>query len=237
MNNDKLKSNDVDKGVALIKGITGAIPFIGPMIAEIVGEIIPNQRIDRMSQLLSILDSKLSKLEITQEELKQKMTEESYINLLEDGMWQAARASSYERKEYIASILANGISNDNLHELEENILLALLSQLNDNEIIILYSYTMRSRNDQDFREEHENVLMKPLAHMGSNREEIDKATIYDTYREKLVNLNLLHREFKKPKKGEFPEFDEKTGMIKASGYKLTSLGRLFLRYIDMPDEF
>jgi hypothetical protein len=31
----------------------------------------------------------------------------------------------------------------------------------------------------------------------------------------------------------FPEFDEKTGMIKASGYEITSLGKLFLKYIDI----
>lgn len=237
MDNKDLNSNDVDKGVLLLKGITGAIPFIGPMIAEIVGEIIPRQRMDRMSELLHILNEKLSRLEISQDELSQKMKEEPYVNLLEEGMWQAARSSSSERKEYIASLLANGISSENLHEAEENILLEILSQLNDNEIIILYSYTMQVRRDSEFQRQHENILMKPLVHMGSNQEEQDKAAIYDTYRGKLVNLNLLRREFKKPKRGELPEFDEKTGMIKASGYSLTPLGRLFLKYIDMPDEF
>jgi len=237
MDNKDLNSNDVDKGVLLLKGITGAIPFIGPMIAEIVGEIIPKQRIDRMHELLHILNEKFSRLEISQEELSHKMKEEPYVNLLEEGMWQAARSSSSERKEYIASLLANGISNENLHELEENILLLILSQMNDNEIIILYSYTMRVRRDSEFHEQHEDILTEPLAHMGSNQEELDKATIYDTYRGKLVRLNLLRRDFKKPKRGELPEFDEKTGMMKASGYSLTPLGKLFLKYIDMPDEF
>ncbi len=31
--------------------------------------------------------------------------------------------------------------------------------------------------------------------------------------------------------------DEKTGMIKATGYSLTPLGRLLLKYINMPDEY
>lgn len=237
MGNKDLNSNDVDKGVLLLKGITGTIPFIGPMIAEIVGEIIPRQRIDRMHELLHILNEKLSKLEISQEELSHKMKEEPYVNLLEEGMWQAARSSSAERKKYIASLLANGISNENLHELEENVLLLILSQMNDNEIIILYSYTILVKRDPEFHKQHEDILTKPLAHLGSNQEELDKATIYDTYRGKLVRLNLLHRTFKKPKRGDLPEFDEKTGMMKASGYSLTPLGRLFLKYIDMPDEF
>ena len=38
--------------------------------------------------------------------------------------------------------------------------------------------------------------------------------------------------FKKPKRGELPEFDEKTGMVKVGGYEITSLGRLLLRSID-----
>jgi hypothetical protein len=44
-------------------------------------------------------------------------------------------------------------------------------------------------------------------------------------------LGLLKIRFNKPNKGEVPEFDEHTGMIKAQGYDITSLGELFLRSI------
>jgi hypothetical protein len=33
-------------------------------------------------------------------------------------------------------------------------------------------------------------------------------------------------------KGELPDFDERTGRIKANGYKVTALGKLLLRLID-----
>jgi hypothetical protein len=39
--------------------------------------------------------------------------------------------------------------------------------------------------------------------------------------------------YRKSKKGDMPEFDEKTGMVKASGNSITHLGRLLLRSIDL----
>jgi hypothetical protein len=236
---NSLNSNDVDKGVALIKGITGAIPLIGPMVAEIMGEIIPHQRTDRMKEFLQILDERLGKLEISQDELNLKMKEESYINLFEEGLWQSARSSSTMRKEYIASMLANGISYESLEKIEGNILLSLLGQLSDNEIITLFSYTQKCRilgGNDEFTERHKDILRRPNTYVGSSQEDRDKETMYDTYREKLVRLDLIKRTFKEPKKGQLPEFDKKTGMIKTKGYQLTSLGRIFLKYIDMEEE-
>ena len=237
MDNKDLNSNDVDKGVLLLKGITGAIPFIGPMIAEIVGEIIPKQRIDRMHELLHILNEKFSRLEISQEELSHKMKEEPYVNLLEEGMWQAARSSSSERKEYIASLLVSGLTDEALSDIQQGVLLSLLKELNDIEILKLYQYTRVARGDKEFQEKYQLMLAGPHAHMGSGTDTLDQSTIHNTYKEKLIRLNLLKREYKKPKRGESPEFDEKTGMIKEKSVSLTSLGRLFLKYIDMGDEF
>jgi hypothetical protein len=45
-------------------------------------------------------------------------------------------------------------------------------------------------------------------------------------------LGLLRRRFKTFKKGEVPEYDDKTGMIKAVGHEITPLGRLLLKSID-----
>lgn len=84
----------------------------------------------------------------------------------------------------------------------------------------------------EFWAKHGDALKEPTAYMGSSQEEIDKNTVFQTHKIHLTNLGLLKPRFKKPKRGELPEFDEKTGMIKASGYDSTSLGRLLLRSID-----
>ena len=235
---EDLAENETDALVAYTKGGLGAIPYFGTLFGEVASQIIPNQRIDRISKFVIILESKLKKLQFTVEELKQKIQKEEYVNLFEEGVWQAARSSSQERKEYISSLLTNSLTDEAINEIQQGVLLSLLGDLNDNEVIILFGSSMRVRlgRESEFQKKHENVLMKPLVHMSSPQEELDIAAVYETYRGKLVNLNLLKRDFKKPKKGEVPEFDEKTGMIKATGYSLTPLGRLLLKYIDMPDE-
>jgi hypothetical protein len=50
----------------------------------------------------------------------------------------------------------------------------------------------------------------------------------------LVELGLLDLEYKRIAKGQSPEFDERTGRIKATGYKVTSLGKLLIRSIEQP---
>lgn len=48
-----------DYAVMLTKASIGALPVIGPLMTEVIGSIIPNQRIDRIAELARILDEKL----------------------------------------------------------------------------------------------------------------------------------------------------------------------------------
>jgi len=55
-----MSTKGTDISAIIGKGLLGAIPFVGPMAAEIVGAVIPNQRIDRIESLLTLLESKLA---------------------------------------------------------------------------------------------------------------------------------------------------------------------------------
>lgn len=234
---EDLAPNHTDFLTDYAKGGLGAIPYFGALFGEVIGQIIPNQRIDRIVTFLGILDKKFEQLKIEFAEIESKLRSEEYINLFEEGIWQAARSSSQERKEHIASLLANSLSDEALNEIQQGVLLSLLGELNDIEILILYQHTMKARYDKEFQEKYQDILNGPFAHLGADKETINQSTIHNTYKEKLIRLNLLKREYKALKKGEFPEFDDKTGMIKEKSISLTSLGRLILKYIDMPDEF
>ncbi len=218
------------------KGLLGAIPFVGPLAAEIVGAIIPNQRIDRIQSLLKLLESKIP--EEDRQKVEHRIISQESVDLFEDGFIQASRALSEERKEYIASLLKNSLTDDELKHIEYKRLLSILGELNDLEILILKSQAMyRGQPDYDeFWATHEDALEPPLALIGSTQVEFDKHTIYQTHKLHLVNIRLLEAKFKKQKMGEFPEFDYKTGMIKAQRYAITSLGRLLLRSIDQGGE-
>ena len=215
------------------KGLVGAIPFVGPLAAEIVGTIIPNQRIDRIESTLRLLESKI--LESDKEKVKQRIVTPEYVDLMEDGFWQTVRALSEERKDYIASLLKNSLTDDELKCIEYKRLIFILGELNDIEILILKSKSMErgTREYQEFYDAQKNSIawLIPID-SGATQEEKDRYAIYKTYNLHLTNLGLLKGRFKTLRKGDLPEFDQETGMIKATSYGITMLGRLLLRSID-----
>ena len=229
-----IETNRNDVIASLLKGYLGGLPVLGPAIAEIIGSLIPNQRIDRIAALLKSMESKFDPQE--KEKIEAKMLEEKSVDLMEDGFLQAARALSEERIDYIASLLKNSLTDEELEEIAYKKLLSILGELNDIEVLILKSYSLYGEKQQEFREKHKDILFKPRTYLGSSQEEIDKNAIYETYKAKLTYLGLLRIRFKKPNRGELPEFDEKTGMTKASGHDITSLGRLLVRSIDQDKE-
>ena len=222
--------------IAVILGKVGlsSIPTVGPLVAEIIGNLIPDLRFKRIFSLLEALESKIDPEE--KEKIEARMLEEKSVDLMEDGFLQAARALSEERIEHIASLLKNSLTDEDLERSAYKRLLFLLGEINDGEVIILKSYSMYGTEQQEFWENHREVLTAPVVYLGASQEEVDKNAIYETYKMNLTHLGLLRIRFKKPKRGEFPELDEKTGMVKASGYDITSLGRLLLRSIDQTED-
>lgn len=82
------KTTKKDVIVSLAKGVIGAAPFVGSLAAEVIENIIPNQRIDRIASFLEILDKKVAKLDHGR--IKAKFMNPGFIDLLEDGFfrWQ-----------------------------------------------------------------------------------------------------------------------------------------------------
>jgi len=221
-----------DLAAVLSKGVLGGIPFIGPMMAEIVGVTIPNQRIDRIESMLEILESKITDGE--KERIPLKINSEESIDLLEDSFIQTSRALSEERKEYIASLLKNSLTDDKLEHIEYKRLLSILGELNDVEIIILKSFVFRKGSEKGnlFWDKHKHILYRPLLTRTAPQDMVDKELIYDTHTAHMVRLGLLRINFRKPTRGELPKFDVNTGMIAAQSYDITELGILLLRSID-----
>lgn len=227
-----LDQSKTDVAIAVGMGTLGLLPYAGPILAEIVNQIIPNQRIDRISRFAEILDEQLQELD--KELLEQKMRTEEFVDLFEDGAFQAARALTDKRKDHIAALLKNSLSSEDLNHVQEKQLLSLLGQLNDAELVILkhFGLDMAPHEAEAFFEEHEETIRGPMVVMGSPQEDADRGAIHQTYRAHLRHLGLMRATYKKPKKGEMPEWDLKTGMIKAGSDRITPLGRLLLRHID-----
>jgi hypothetical protein len=228
-NDMTLDTNKTDYAVSITKGILGAIPVVGPLAAEVIGNLIPNQRIDRIKRLLNILEEKVKELD--KERLDNEFRKEEFIDLLEDGFYQAARALSKDRLEQISNLIANGLKEEDADYIRYKKFLSLLASLNDIEVMFLIMYGRFEMHDNSYMEKHIDVLRLKPATLGSSQEDIEKSIVQETYKSHLAELGLVRPRFEKPKKGEYPEFDEKTGKMKASGYELTPLGRMLLKYI------
>ena len=143
------------------------------------------------------------------------------------------RALSDDRKRYIAELVANGISGDEKDAIEAKRLLRILEQIDDDQVIVLCSYLLKYRDDDEFHNKHESVLKPIRASVNSQQDERDEGTMWELSRSQLQTLGLLRGRFKTPKKGESPEIDPKTGMLRATSRELSPLGRLLLRQMGL----
>ena len=123
--NMKNKMSDI----AVILGKVGlsSIPTVGPLVAEIIGNLIPDLRFKRIFSLLEALESKIDPEE--KEKIEARMLEEKSVDLMEDGFLQAARALSEERIEHIASLLKNSLTDEDLERSAYKRLLFLLGEI------------------------------------------------------------------------------------------------------------
>lgn len=85
-----IEQNEVDLAVSAWAVTLGYMPAIGPIVGELIRNLIPNQRHDRIADFLRILDTKLQSLE--EGFLKERMRTEEFIDLFEDGAYQASAA-------------------------------------------------------------------------------------------------------------------------------------------------
>ncbi len=226
---NELANNKTDYVIASAKAILGAFPA-GSILTELVGTIIPNQRIDRIAKFAEELDAKLSK-----DMIHLQLSDENFTDLLEEGLKQAARAITDERRQYISSIIANSISSDKIEFIESKQLLKILGELNDIEIIWLRSFMVETFSmDNEFYNKHENILNPIITHLGlsSDAPEFDKSTLQQNYKDHLVQLRLLESKYKIDRKTGQIGVD-RDGLLQISGYKITKLGRLLLKHIGL----
>lgn len=229
---DGLDNQTRDHLVALTRGAANAVPFVGGLLGELVTTIIPEQRQDRIVRYLRELGERMEKLESGIANAAMQNPEK--IDLIESGGYLSVRATSQERIEQIAEVVANGLTADDADIVRRKRLLALLGEIDDDEIAILAAYgqSYAGMNPQAW----ESIDRPSPPHLQAGRELIEANKLYDLGVERLLRLNLLERRLNL-KKGQVPEFDSKTGMPKGST-QISYLGRMLLRSmgVELPFE-
>lgn len=214
--------------VALTKAMLSLVP-LGSLFSELLTEFIPMQRRSRIEKYLHALELKLEGM--SKEAFAKKMADPQATDLFEEGGIQSARALSDERQHQIASVVAIGLTGDEVGTLQAKRVLKILSELDDLQILILSSKLEKNMHNDEFWEKHRKAVAGPTLYMKASKKEIEAAAIHNAARNELKRLGLLVQRFRSVRQGEIPELDEKTGMLKASSVDLTALGRMLLVHI------
>lgn len=226
---DVLRDNRNDHITASAKAFLGAVPFAGSLLAELAGVAIPNQRIDRVSRFASELDRRLAGVE--EEIVKKKWDEDRFLELAEEVVRQAARATSDERRAYLAEILADEMTREQLEENDRRHLLRMLGELNDVEVVWLRHYAGTSLLGwHEFQSLHADILeQKTFGSYPSDAERLAAWTLRDGYRSHLAQLGLLNQELSVGH-GNVPEMEWGGRQFRYS-YDISRLGIMLLEMI------
>ncbi|NRB55416.1 MAG: hypothetical protein HRU39_05455 [Salinicola sp.] len=229
---DGLGNNYRDVLAALGRGIAGAVPVAGGMLAEIVGAVIPGQRADRITAYLRALSERVDQMD---REIKENLGEHAEkIDLIEEGGYQAARATTQERIGMIVEAVTRGLSASETDVVRRKRLLVLLGELDEDEVALLNAYgqSYGSREGNPFA-----AIDRPRSPtLSSGQDELDRHELYQSGQDHLIRLKLLRKNFSSVKRGELPEFDRSTGEFKHR-VEVSPLGRLLLKEVGMPSPF
>ena len=198
-------------------------------MAEIIGFVVPNQRLDRITNFLKELDKRLTKIEVDRLE-HNKFS----LDLFEDGMYQAVKVLTESRNKYLANFLKRALDVDSDSYPTKKKLLNILQELTDKDIEILRSISIRW-----YQSTAKEYGVRPLtigevrALSEHQKSEYDHARVsFGLHIASLNRLNLVHIENRKiDPKFRNSYLDYNTGLPEVEDCKLTNIGKLLLENI------
>lgn len=229
---DRLEDDFRDQLVAIGKGAVSLVPLFGGPLGEILGKVVPNQRADRIASYLRALAQRIDEFEATVR--NDLASSKAKIDLIEEGGYQAVRATSEERIAQITEAVARGLAETDADVIRRRRLLVLLGELDEDELALLNAYG-RSYGGQD-RNAFGAISRPEPTHMTSSLVDRERERLYQAGKEHLLRLDLLKRNYGIVKKGQLPEFDSRKGDFRHS-VEISFLGRLLLKEIGMPTAF
>jgi hypothetical protein len=123
-----------ETGVAVVKGGLGAIPFVGSLLAELLGATVPNRRMNRVENMVNLMIAKDSGIDV--ETLKEKLQDEEFQDLFEKGVYAASKATAEERIRAVSRLMINAADGSIDTRYIEKYLL-ILESMDDLELIFL----------------------------------------------------------------------------------------------------
>lgn len=210
--------------------LAGTIPCIGPMVQIALNETIPNARLERIEAYLRHLSKRIEEMR-----LSAALKSPEGLDLFEEGIAQASRASSGVRLERIAALVAHGLKSDDIQQATARHFLRILSQLDDRQIILLNK--LHSQNMPTF---HDGLGIKYTS--------ADNVTLPQATAEDITDMSGEQADANLRLNASMMGQLESLGLFESAGmlddvgaplikrrFKLSLLGVAFLEYVGLVD--
>ncbi|WP_322514897.1 hypothetical protein SR870_17990 [Rhodopseudomonas palustris] len=214
-----------------MRAVVSTAPVVGGLLTEIITELIPNQRLDRVERFILALAEEVQRAGC---ERCLPTSEGPQLELVESGLRAASMTSSTSKIEHLAKCAARGLTKDEGDAIRAQRILKILSELDPEELIVLLYHTkLTIAAAQEFRKLHPAIFDLPLLMYGCDQDVRKRNAEYQAAERHLISLGLVSEEIK---------FDSKTGSAKLTIRKaekdvqLTIVGRLVLHHAGLIEE-
>lgn len=227
MNKNDLNPNRIDIITSGVSSAVGAIPYIGGFMSEIVHNVIPNQREDRIVQFILEINDELEKMKYSLDDLSNKFENLKYATFTYNCIRSVVNDVYDEKTSYYKNLCIDALTNNEKNLIRCERVLKILCELDYYEILYLKYY---SNVDNNMTKEMENIISKlgfknlqPRYYINMNEEQMDEETYKQITLNNLCNTGLLQQEVK----------FSFNGKSKHISYKITMLGNLILKKINI----
>jgi len=165
----------------------------GGALFDVFGTLYTRDRDRKVRDGLEYIKARLAALEISSEKLTKILESPTHRALLFDGLNSAGRVVSDDRLEHIARIVADGLTDDELHAFRAKRMLAILDQVDDEQLIILgAAYIHGERPPFGSKPGFDNILMQPTTDIVDDGEARAKRLLdYKLARVRLGQIGLV----------------------------------------------
>ena len=222
MNVGDLQSNKTDNIASILSASLGAVPVAGSFLSELVTQVIPEQRMDRVVKFIMMIAEELDKQKIDIELLRNRCSDQYKYGAYVSKCFRYVSSEIYEEKiEYYKNLCITGIIGDEVNLIHNERILQILGNLDFYEIQYLrYYYFPTMAKTEMMKDAISKIgfdILFPLYTMGMNEEKIIEETYKQITLNNLVKAGLLRV--------------IKDGGRNHKSYEITTLGRVLLKKI------
>jgi hypothetical protein len=197
---DNLDPNGTDKTVqffTLLKDESSSINELPSFVkcatsgfGDVLCNVIPNQRLDRVVDYLRELSLRVSNIEDFLNKLKE---DKACLLLFETGCTDSSRTESHICRHCYAYYVASAVEHKKLNDLEGEKLFRSITELTEIEIIHLISYSQHSAlyNPSPFDKKYQDIIMEHSRQLHGKEEDLIFNAFYDEYNKTLEQKGMI----------------------------------------------